>query len=98
MSIPKRPFFYTPEEYFDFGLAGEHPVEFTCWLGDETPGYKLPVRIHRVVVKFTFLDPSRQETDITELVRKNTHLMERYEDEVRESYLSKRNADWESAV
>lgn len=93
--IPKRPYFYTPDEYFEFGLAGEHPVEFTCWIGDEEPGYKLPVRIHRVVIKFTFKDPCRQEVDITERIRKDSYLMERYEDEIRADFLAKREKDWE---
>ncbi len=95
MALPKRPFYFTPEDYFDFGFMGEHPVEFTCWIGDEIPGYKLPVRIHRVVVKLTFKNPKEQEVDFTEEFHKYAERVERYEDEVRADYLSKREKDWD---
>lgn len=97
MSIPKRPFFFQPEEYFDFGLAGEHPVQFICWIGDETPGYKIPVTIHRVLVNPTFKDPKDQVWDITEEIKKYPGRLERYEDEAREAFLSARERDWEAS-
>ncbi len=98
MSIPKRPFFYRPAEFFDFGIAGEHPVEFIAWLDDCAPGEKIPVRIVAVFVKPTFKNPKDQEWNITEEIFKYPGRRERYEDEIRADYLSKREKDWEGDV
>lgn len=94
--IPRRPYYYTPDEFFTFGLAGEHPVTFLAWIDDDGPDYKLSVRIISVIVNWRFQNPMRQVTDIVEEVNRLHY--EKYADEIRESYLAKRNADWEEDI
>lgn len=92
----KHPYIYHPDEYFDFGLAGEHPVEIAAWIGESEPGYQIPVSILYIKVMPTIKNPSKQVWDITEVIRK-IGLESRYEDEVREHYLAARNKDWEAS-
>lgn len=95
MSVPRRPFYYTPDEYFSFGLAGEHPVEFMAWIGECGPNELLPVEIISVIVHWRFKDPMTQFTDIREQVLE--HHRERYEDEIRHAFERAKERDWECA-
>lgn len=96
MSIPRRPNYYIPDEFFDFGFAGEHPVTFTSWISECGPNEQEPVKIVSVMVNWTFTDPCRQSTDITEQVMKYHRV--RYEDEIRENFRRAKDADWNGDI
>lgn len=94
MSIHKRPFDYEPEEYFDCGIAGEHPVLFKAWIDDQREGPS-HVSILCVLIYPTISNPKGQVWDITEEIKKYPERLRAYEDEIRAHFENAKEKDWE---
>lgn len=84
-------YFYEPDEYFDFGIAGELPVRFTARIEPAEYGMLENVYIFRVIAT----RPDGSEWDITADINRFAGRRERYADEIRADYLKKRDKDWE---
>ncbi len=94
-SVPRRPFPYEPDESFDFGFAGEHPVQFLAWIDDSlTP---TQVDILRVTVRPTYAH-SHTEWDVTPAVKSCREREIRYQDEIREAFENAKRKDYEEGA
>lgn len=93
MSVPRRPFTYIPDEYFDFGFAGEHPVTFLAWVDDREPGIA-SVSIIKVWITPTFRCEGSNEWDITAKIKQYPERERRYEDEIRADFEKAKDKDY----
>lgn len=93
MSTPKRPYFFQPDEFFNFGLAGEHPVTFLAWIDDSEHGKEPSVSILKVFVTPTFQSETK-EWDITNAIKIYPARQERYEEEIRKDFLKQKHKDY----
>ncbi len=78
------PFTYTPEEYFDCGWLGEHPITFISWI-DQEPGSRPRVNIASAIVEIFYGD-IKQEVDATAHIMANAFDRARWEEEILSAY------------
>ncbi len=82
---------YQPDEFFDFGIAGEKPVTFLAWINPGENGQQESVDIWRAYAS----GPNGAEWDFTREIHKYPERRRNYEDEIRADYLKKQERDWE---
>jgi hypothetical protein len=97
MSIPRRPFYFAPDEFEDFGYLGEHQLHFRAWL-EADDNDRIRVIIFQVWIELVQDSGTKLEVDVTKIARSDRERLFKYEGAIRADYLSKREKEWESAV
>lgn len=94
MTAPRKSFIYIPDEYLDCGELGEHPVTFTAWIDAAEHGRRASVHITLATVEIVYGE-EKQTLNVTPYLRRYPSSMEKWEDEIRESWEAARDADWD---
>lgn len=91
-----KPYSYLPDELYDLGGAGEHPITLTAWIDTDTEfgRERKSVNIVSAVVKVTYGDLV-QELDITRAVLGSPYSRELWEDEIWNSYKASLERSWD---
>lgn len=99
MPGPMKLFTFCPDEFYDCGGLGEHPVTFTAWIDEDEIGsrtYKT-VNITLATIEFRF-GSQIQVLDITKKVKDSSYTREIWEEKIYASYCSIRQRKWEEGA
>jgi hypothetical protein len=83
-----RPFTYCPDDYFDCGDLGEHPIKFIAWIEFLDEQTRPNIRITFASVSIKYEGAPSQTVDIFPRLKKDPEEMRKWEDEILR--------DWES--
>lgn len=79
------PFTYEPDELFDLGDIGEHPILFTTWIETE-PDRRPIVKFMRAIVDLICKGESVGKLDVTRFIMQSPVARERWESEILSAY------------
>jgi hypothetical protein len=83
--MSQTPYTHNPDELFDLGEAGEHPITFSCWIYCE-PDRKPQVRFMKAIVDVTYSGQRTQRLDVTPHILASPWTRERWEDEIIQAF------------